>query len=192
MSVPVACSPANNHTKTSVNILSIDPVGAGLPFALTLLYARRTLGVLDPAMGICFVLALPFTRVLSHCDAQAVHVFPGTVLLGLVVWLARLWPRQLWPHTRWNVSDVPAGAIFALSFAAAFPTDLYLGFSCHSVTGTARVGGGAFADGLLLCPAFLGAIHLFVYGLREAEDRGKIDWPAFLRQHFCLADPRRL
>lgn len=184
------CSCGNQPCETFVNILSIDPVGVGLPCVLSLLYLRRTVDVLDPGMRIGFVLSLPFTRVLSHCDAQAVHVFPGTVLLGLVVWLARLWPPQLWPHSRWNVSDVPAAAIFALSFAAALPTDLYLGYSCHSVTGTARVGGGAFADGLLLCPAFLCAIHVFVYGLRESEDHGKIVWPVFLRQHFCLSHPR--
>lgn len=165
-----------------MNILSIHPVGAMLPLALSLLYLPRSLKALGWFHRVVFLLSLLISTFSSYCDAHAVHVVPGTMLLCVVLWL---------PRARGRNRDVPAAAILALTFIAGFPVDVYLGYVCHAADGTATVGGAGWTDGLLLSPAILAVVHCFVYYFCELdENKGKVPIGAFLKWQFAPMRPR--
>jgi hypothetical protein len=160
-----------------VNIVSIDAIGGVLPLAVSLVYLPRSLRSLGKITGVVFVLSVLVSTFSSYCDSRAVHVVPGTILLCIALWV---------PRTRGRNREMPAAAIFALTFIAGFPVDVYLGHVCLAADGTATVGGAGLADGLLLGPAFLAGIHCLIYYFCERDERkGQVPLGAFLKQHFA-------
>lgn len=165
-----------------MNQVFIHPIGALLPLALSLLYLPRSFNALGWFHRVVFLLSLLISTFSSYCDAHAVHVVPGTVLLCVVLWLSR---------ARGHNRDVPAAAIFALTFIAGFPVDVYLGYICHAADGTATVGGAGWADGLLLGPAILAGFHCFInYFCELDENKGKVPIGAFLKWQLAPVRPR--
>ncbi|GGC65420.1 hypothetical protein GCM10011400_61790 [Paraburkholderia caffeinilytica] len=153
-----------------------------MPLALSLLYLPRSFNALGWFHRVVFLLSLMISTFSSYCDARAVHVVPGTVLMCVVLWL---------PRARGRNREVPAAAIFALTFIAGFPVDVYLGYVCRSAGGTATVGGAGWADGLLLGLAILAGVHCFVYYFCEHDEKkGKVPIGAFLKWQLAPLRPR--
>ncbi|NPT44864.1 hypothetical protein GNZ12_26815 [Paraburkholderia sp. 1N] len=163
-----------------MNSISIDAIGGVLPLAVSLLYLPRSVRSLGCFNGVAFILSLLISTFSSYCDSNAVHVVPGAILLCLALWL---------PRARGRNRDFPAAAIFALTFIAGFPVDVYLGHICHAANGTATVGGAGLADGLILGPAMLAAVHCVIYYFCERDENGKVKLGAFLEQQFAVLRP---
>lgn len=161
-----------------MNIVSVDLVGAVLPLVVTAAYLPRTVRAMRWAEAGLFVLAVLLGVKWSYCDARAVHVFPGAIVLSIVVWLRRVQGKGV---------DLPAAAIFALTFASMLPVDAYLGFTCKAGDGTARMGGGGIVDGLLLAPMILACLHSIIYYACERDERGKGALRDFLKRQFAIA-----
>jgi hypothetical protein len=109
-----------------MNSVSLDVIGAWLPLAATNAYLPRTLNTMNVFTTIAFALSVVTSSGYSYCDANGVHVVPGTMLLCLAVWL---------PRARGYDRSVPAAMIFALTFIAEFPVYVYGAFSCHASNG---------------------------------------------------------
>jgi hypothetical protein len=158
-----------------VNTVSIHAVGGMLPLAIALLYLPRAAMSLAPFNRVVFILSFLISTFFSYCDRSAVHVVPGTILLCVALWI---------PRARGRNKNVPAATVFALTFIAGFPVDVYLGYVCQAPNGTATVGGAGLADGLLLGPLCLAGLHCAIYYFCERDERGKVPLRVFLKQHF--------
>jgi hypothetical protein len=161
-----------------MNTVSLDVIGAGLPLAAAVAYLPRTIGVMNGFMALVFALSALISTSFSYCDATAVHVVPGTILLCLTIWL---------PRARGRNRDIPAALIFSLTFIAVFPADVYGAYTCHAVHGFARIGGAGLHDSLLRTPLTLSAIHAWIYYFCERDEQGRVPLRDFVRRQLALA-----
>lgn len=162
-----------------MNTVSLDVIGAGRPLAVAVAYLPRTLDVMTKFTCTTFVLSIVISSVFSYCDANAVHVVPGAMLLCVSIWL---------PRARGHYRQVPAAMIFALTFISIFPVDIYGAYTCHASTGLARIGGAGLADSLLHTPLSLSVIHSLIYYFCERdEQRGRVPLANFLRRQWAFA-----
>lgn len=157
---------------------TLDVIGAGLPLAATVAYLPRTLGAMNIFTAIAFALSVVISSTYSYCDANAVHVVPGTMLLCVVVWL---------PRARGFNRSVPAAMMFALTFIAVFPVDIYGAYTCHAANGLARIGGAGLGDALLRTPLTLAVMHTLIYYFCERDENGKVPLRGFLRRQFAFS-----
>ncbi|CAM2194936.1 Prepilin type IV endopeptidase peptidase domain-containing protein [Paraburkholderia kururiensis] len=162
-----------------MNTVSLDMIGAGLPLAAAVAYLPRTLGVMTRFTCSTFVLSVLISSVFSYCDANAVHVVPGAILLCVSIWL---------PRARGYNRGIPAAMIFALTFISIFPVDIYGAYTCHASNGQARIGGAGLADSLLHTPLLLSVIHSLIYYFCERdENRGHVPLRSFLRRQWAFS-----
>ncbi|KDR25563.1 MULTISPECIES: hypothetical protein [Caballeronia] len=165
-----------------MNTVSLDAIGAGLPLAAAVAYLPRTLDVTTKFTCAMFVLSVVISSAFSYCDANAVHVVPGAILLCVSIWL---------PRARGHNREIPAAMIFALTFISIFPVDIYGAYTCHASSGQARIGGAGFGDSLLHTPLSLSVIHSLIYYFCERDEkRGQVPFGNFLRRQwaFTLGD----
>lgn len=162
-----------------MNTVSLDVIGAGLPLAAAVAYLPRTLGVMTRFTCKSFALSVLISSVFSYCDANAVHVVPGAILLCVSIWL---------PRARGHNRNIPAAMIFALTFISIFPVDIYGAYTCHASNAQARIGGAGLADSLLHTPLSLSVIHTLIYYFCERdENRGDVPLLRFLRRQWAFS-----
>ncbi|MEX3968705.1 hypothetical protein AB4Y42_42385 [Paraburkholderia sp. EG286B] len=118
--------------------------------AATVAYLPLTFGAMNVFTAIAFALSVVISSAYSYCHVNAVHVVPGTMLLCVAVWL---------PRARGHNRSVPAAMMFALTFIAVFPVDIYGAYTCHAANGFARIGGARLADALVRTPLALAVVH---------------------------------
>lgn len=161
-----------------MNTVTLDVIGAGLPLAAAAAYLPRTIGAMNVVTALAFAVSLVISSWYSFCDASAVHVVPGTMLLCVVIWL---------PRAKGYNRAIPAAMIFTLTFIGVFPADVYGAYTCHSVDGLARIGGAGIADSLVRTPLTFAVMHSLIYYFCERDEKGAVPIGKFIRRQFSFA-----